>query len=132
MQGIQSRAMVLQNDDLLRRILAELEPSSSARQGHLTKLHRKSLLNVALACRVFREPALDTLWRSLESFHPLVGLLSLSSRTEIGSNDCTASKESHEQLVLLRKYGKRVRRIVLDACVHPMPTIAGPLLSGPS
>jgi len=36
---------------------------------------RKSLLWVALACKAFLEPALDRLWRQLDSLFPLLKVL---------------------------------------------------------
>jgi hypothetical protein len=46
--------------------------------------HNKShVLNVALACKSFCEPALDVLWRDLHDLEPLLSLLPLS---EFGNN----------------------------------------------
>lgn len=59
---------VLANPDLLRQVLQgasvgfpEWEPIDFA--------------NTALTCRAFREPALDSLWRELASFIPLLRLI---------------------------------------------------------
>ncbi|TFK73138.1 hypothetical protein BDN72DRAFT_835147, partial [Pluteus cervinus] len=36
---------------------------------------KSTLLSAALTCRTFREPALDALWRTLDSFLPLCALI---------------------------------------------------------
>lgn len=38
---------------------------------------RSTLFNIALTCRVFYEPAIDVLWRSLPDLMPLANLLSM-------------------------------------------------------
>jgi hypothetical protein len=58
------------NPYVLRQIIRYLElPSDdSTAQSHL--------LSVALACKAFKDPTLDVLWRCLDTFTPLLRLLS--------------------------------------------------------
>lgn len=52
------------------KYLDEVEPNGP-------HINRKGLLNIALTCKAFLEPALDTLWESLDSLLPLLKLLPL-------------------------------------------------------
>lgn len=52
---------------VLQRIIESLADDSATSQPHL--------LSVALSCKSFRDPALDVLWRSLDSWIPLLKLL---------------------------------------------------------
>ncbi|KAJ6559997.1 hypothetical protein B0H19DRAFT_1234419 [Mycena capillaripes] len=56
---------VLGNPDLLRNVL----------QGASVGLNRTDLVNIALTWSAFRGPALDSLWRDLTSFIPLLKLI---------------------------------------------------------
>lgn len=73
---------VFYSDDLISIILENLaiDPrcvQSGFDQENYKKLRgsRKYLLDAALVCRSFSEPALDLLWRSMESLRPLLNLL---------------------------------------------------------
>jgi len=66
---------LLTNGDVLSQIVSFLVPDLAGTRDSL-KASRKELLNVALACSSFKDPALDALWRSLESLVPLVRLIS--------------------------------------------------------
>lgn len=38
-------------------------------------INRKTMLNVALTCRLWKDPGLDQLWRDLDSVFPLIYVL---------------------------------------------------------
>lgn len=52
---------------VLKRIIESIADDSAASPSHL--------LSIALTCKLFRDPALDLLWRSLDSWMPLLKLL---------------------------------------------------------
>jgi len=58
----------LKNPKLLSQIFDAIEQSVGSSKRHL--------LWVALTCTTFREPALNSLWRSLDTLLPLLKLLS--------------------------------------------------------
>jgi hypothetical protein len=61
---------------------------------------RKSdVLNVALACKSFCEPALDILWRDLDDLEPLLSLLPLS---EFDDDGISVSLGSMSRIVLTK------------------------------
>jgi hypothetical protein len=59
---------VLKNPKLLAQIFDAIEHDVGSSKHHL--------LWIALTCTTFRDPALNALWRSLDTFLPLMKLLS--------------------------------------------------------
>ncbi|KAF6746029.1 hypothetical protein DFP72DRAFT_855854 [Ephemerocybe angulata] len=100
LRGMASRYTA--NEDLLREIMLKLEP----RRGE-PKCNPSPLLNMALTCKAFTEPALDSLWRSLKSYTPLVRLL--PSRSATGRECDTPKKWS-----IFETYSNRIKHIVLQ------------------
>ncbi|KAF5313446.1 hypothetical protein D9611_008652 [Ephemerocybe angulata] len=116
--------IVLQNEDLLKEIMLKLEP-----QRGEPKYNPSHLLNMALTCKAFTGPALDSLWRSLKSYTPLVRLL--PSRSSTGRECDTPKKWS-----IFETYSNRIKHIVLqpdpadlqdgvDASFNPLLDILG-------
>lgn len=71
---------VLFNDELLRALIAALLPGGpSLSERHTdTRLCRRTVKNLACACKSFTGPALDLLWQELPSLRPLIPLLLLA------------------------------------------------------
>ncbi|TFK63683.1 hypothetical protein BDN72DRAFT_847351 [Pluteus cervinus] len=72
--------LALNNDDILRQILANFAINSAAK-APTDKMHenikssRNILYSAALVSRGFAPPALDLLWQAMSSIKPLVNLL---------------------------------------------------------
>jgi hypothetical protein len=62
------------NPDILDEICENLhdEPEEG---GEATRTSKQNLLWAALTCKAFLEPALDRLWRTLDSLFPLLKIL---------------------------------------------------------
>ncbi|RDB16616.1 hypothetical protein Hypma_002865 [Hypsizygus marmoreus] len=68
----------LQNEDILREIVKHLSPPMDHKIVSFSKFdapHRATLLNVALSCKVFRDPALDVLWMNVDDILNLFRVL---------------------------------------------------------
>jgi hypothetical protein len=62
------------NPDILDEICEYLRDEQDG-SSELTKPSKQNLLWAGLTCKAFLEPALDRLWRSLESLFPLLKIL---------------------------------------------------------
>ncbi|KAI6007163.1 hypothetical protein EDD15DRAFT_2383995 [Pisolithus albus] len=97
-------ATILRDPDAVKKLLDTIADSPSG---------RRSISRLARTCKAICEPALDVLWRELDSLLPLVALfpnhlLKRTRRPGLG----LASHSSHTQdWDRLLEYGKRVRRI---------------------
>ncbi|RDB16617.1 hypothetical protein Hypma_002864 [Hypsizygus marmoreus] len=68
----------LKNEDILREIFMHLSPAAPRKILIFVKfdaLHRATLLNAALSCRSFHNPALDVLWRTMDDITNLFRIL---------------------------------------------------------
>ena len=65
------------NPDILDEICEYLHDEQDAElvDSEAARISRQNLLWVALTCKAFLEPALDRLWRSLDSLFPLLRTL---------------------------------------------------------
>jgi hypothetical protein len=72
-----SQTEVLDSPELLGRIFANFNPKSDQPLLHHVPSQplQQHLLWAALTCKTFLEPALDVLWRSMNSLIPLLKLL---------------------------------------------------------
>jgi len=68
-QPFTATQIATQIGEIIRIILEFLEADSPS------EYRNSSLLNAALACKAFEEPALDFLWRTMDSFLPLLRLI---------------------------------------------------------
>ncbi|KAI6118977.1 hypothetical protein EV401DRAFT_2057427 [Pisolithus croceorrhizus] len=97
-------ATILRDPDAAKKLLDTIADSPTG---------RRSISRLARTCKAICEPALDVLWRELDSLLPLVALfpnnlLKRTRRPGLG----LASHSSHpEDWDRLLEYGKRVRRI---------------------
>ncbi|KIY51216.1 hypothetical protein FISHEDRAFT_37327 [Fistulina hepatica ATCC 64428] len=83
---------------------------------------RRSLVRLARTCHSIAEPALDALWRELDSFAPLVklfpdGLLKKSKKTPT-----SLAPPSGEEWSKFLDYGQRVRCITYDESSNAVPS----------
>ncbi|KAG2040986.1 hypothetical protein BDR03DRAFT_947865 [Suillus americanus] len=94
-------------------------------------VHRGSLPALASTCRIFERPALDVLWRNLQSVEPLVKCL---------PSDLFGIEKGHIALLkpldaktwnILCKYTSRVRSITQLDCLAIMKPLASLILSCP-
>jgi len=69
-----AKSDLLSNSDVLAYLFAFLEPDGIVDRERLVEA-RKDLLSASLVCSSFRDPALDCLWRFLDSLVPLLRLL---------------------------------------------------------
>jgi len=63
------------NPDILEEICEYLAIEDDFTHSVDVSLSRRDLLSVALTCKAFVEPALNRLWRSLDSLFPLLKIL---------------------------------------------------------
>ncbi|KAI6107506.1 hypothetical protein EDD16DRAFT_1838502 [Pisolithus croceorrhizus] len=97
-------ATILRDPDAAKKLLDTIADSPTG---------RRSISRLARTCKAICEPALDVLWRELDSLLPLIALfpnnlLKRTRRPGLG----LASHSSHpEDWDRLLEYGKRVRRI---------------------
>lgn len=71
-----SQAEVLDSPELLGRIFASFNPGPDQQLYHVpSQPFLQHLLWAALTCKTFLEPALDVLWRTMNSLIPLLKLL---------------------------------------------------------
>ncbi|KAK6992129.1 hypothetical protein R3P38DRAFT_3437270 [Favolaschia claudopus] len=76
----------------------------------------QALLNIALVCRAFREPALNELWRSLHSFLPLLRLLSAPGQAGLISGTYVlAGPITQHRWDRFDDYARRVKELFLSA-----------------
>ncbi|KDR85821.1 hypothetical protein GALMADRAFT_150210, partial [Galerina marginata CBS 339.88] len=92
---------VLDNSDLLETIFSFFEPESGlySEKWALSPRTQQDLVNTALTCKAFVSPALNILWRSMDSIAPLFKIL---PTLVLVRNDYTingAILESHIQRV---------------------------------
>ncbi|KAF8167714.1 hypothetical protein B0H34DRAFT_646480 [Crassisporium funariophilum] len=76
---------------------------------------RRTLSRLARTCRAFSEPALDILWRDLDSIAPIVGLFPgqlLKKAKKPGMGLSRLPRE--EDWKAITKYSERIRRITYD------------------
>ncbi|KAI6047797.1 hypothetical protein EDC04DRAFT_2863973 [Pisolithus marmoratus] len=96
-------ATILRDPDAAKKLLDTIADSPTG---------RRSISRLSRTCKAICEPALDVLWRELDSFLPLVslfpnGLLKRTRRPGLG----LAKAPNREDWDRLLEYGKRVRRI---------------------
>lgn len=63
------------NPDILDEVCKFLHDEQQDSSSEAARTSRRNLLWVALTCKAFLEPALDCLWRFLDSLFPLLKLL---------------------------------------------------------
>lgn len=63
------------NPDILDEICEYLHDEQDNNSTEAARTSKQNLLWVALTCKAFLEPALDRLWRSLDSLFPLLRIL---------------------------------------------------------
>lgn len=59
---------------LIFKLFIPTVATADAPENQLARVGRKQLLNLALTCKSFVDPALECLWSHLESLDPLFGL----------------------------------------------------------
>ncbi|KIP06819.1 hypothetical protein PHLGIDRAFT_446216 [Phlebiopsis gigantea 11061_1 CR5-6] len=77
---------------------------------------RTTLFNIALTCRVFYEPAIDVLWRSLPDLMPLANLISMyhpNDDVDHPSNINLGENQVSNAWQRIRVYTRRVRELDL-------------------
>ncbi|KAJ7510870.1 hypothetical protein B0H11DRAFT_2402362 [Mycena galericulata] len=109
----------LYNDDIITQIL-NFYPERNARP-------KRALRNIALVCKALKEPALNELWRDLDSFVPLLRFL--PSVQSVGMSYTFFVPPSPIQWTRFDQYAPRVRKMTLveyrapwspvEAAVHP-------------
>ncbi|KZT28029.1 hypothetical protein NEOLEDRAFT_1239790 [Neolentinus lepideus HHB14362 ss-1] len=109
----------ISNRDIIHEFLNQLEIQASWKDLSLLRRQRQDLLWVALSCKAFVDPALDLLWRQIDSLTPLFSILSGFFWT----GDCyvlLGSVPSY-QLTRLKRYAVCVReaKISFDHRIHP-------------
>ncbi|KAK0208845.1 hypothetical protein DFS33DRAFT_477646 [Desarmillaria ectypa] len=80
---------------------------------------RRSLSRLARTCKAMREPALNVLWRELDSLIPILGLfpsslLKKTRRPGLG----LAKNPTEDDWSKILKYGERVRRIAYNEAIN--------------
>ncbi|KDR85791.1 hypothetical protein GALMADRAFT_218880 [Galerina marginata CBS 339.88] len=110
-----SQEAVLENFDLLENIFSFFEPPSdvSSASWALSLPGRQALLNAALTCKVFVDPAMDILWRSMDSLTPLVKIL--PTFVMIGTEYTVNGAILDSHLRRVDDYARRIRRLRLDS-----------------
>lgn len=71
----------LSQEDVIREVFTFLQLDDQKPFEH-QGAGRKHLLSAALTCKSFLEPALEQLWRVLNSWHPLLSLLPSYTRVD--------------------------------------------------
>ncbi|EPQ58107.1 hypothetical protein GLOTRDRAFT_119974 [Gloeophyllum trabeum ATCC 11539] len=81
------------------------------------------MLHAALTCRAMQEPALDALWRILDSLHPLFELIDWFGAVD--GNFTLIKGVTDEELQRVRKYSCRVRKLFyVGSYFYPIHPIA--------
>ncbi|ESK98113.1 26s proteasome non-atpase regulatory subunit 12 [Moniliophthora roreri MCA 2997] len=76
---------------------------------------RRAVSRLARTCKAFSKPALDVLWKELDSLTPVVGLFPSSLLKKARKPVLGLSKAPNkEDWVKIMEYGERVRRVVYD------------------
>ncbi|KAG6860424.1 hypothetical protein C0995_011329 [Termitomyces sp. Mi166 len=91
--------------DIVKIIIGHLDSDNN----HDT---RKNLLNAALVCKAFLEPALDSLWESMTTLLPLLKLLPTVER--INNVYVISSDVLDDHWALLDFYGHRIKHYTLS------------------
>ncbi|TFK64675.1 hypothetical protein BDN72DRAFT_846379 [Pluteus cervinus] len=116
-----AKKKVLRSPELISQILdhlslpictlQDLTGSMPAEQCGL----RASLLAAATCCRAFKEPALDALWRTMDSFEPILNMLPIVNRGVgiLQLQDCTPKLWK-----TVRSYAARIRVFVYHRSLH--------------
>ncbi|TFK30832.1 hypothetical protein FA15DRAFT_699256 [Coprinopsis marcescibilis] len=90
---------------------------------------KRSLSRLARTCRAMSEPALDVLWRELDSIVPILGLFPnavLKKAKRPGMGFARIPEESDWDLVV--KYSERIRRIAYDELANNVAASVFPIL----
>ncbi|KDR85822.1 hypothetical protein GALMADRAFT_261485 [Galerina marginata CBS 339.88] len=127
-----ARFAVLDNFDLLEIIFSFFEPESdvSSERWALSPTTQQGLFNAALTCKAFVSPALNILWRSMDSIAPLFKILPTFMLVR---NDYTvngAILEGHLQR--LDQYAIRIRRLRFEVrhnSKRPIPSFIYQILA---
>ncbi|PFH54839.1 hypothetical protein AMATHDRAFT_134138 [Amanita thiersii Skay4041] len=98
-------AAIFQDSDVTKKILETILEGPSG---------RRSLSRLARTCRAFCEPALDVLWRELDSLTPLVGLFPTLMKKAHKPNMGLVRAPGKDDWKTFDQYSGRVRRITYD------------------
>ncbi|EPQ52002.1 hypothetical protein GLOTRDRAFT_140481 [Gloeophyllum trabeum ATCC 11539] len=85
-------------------------------------LLRGTMLHAALTCRTMQEPALDALWRILDSLHPIFRLV--NGFGSVHGNFTLIKGVTEEELQRVRKYSGRVRKLFYVGYYEPIHPVA--------
>ncbi|KAK2461608.1 hypothetical protein APHAL10511_006071 [Amanita phalloides] len=96
---------VLSDTDVTRKLLEAILDSPGG---------RRSLSRMARTCRTFCEPALNLLWRELDSFAPLAGLFPNLMRKAHKPSWGLVKAPGKDDWEVFNRYHERVRRITYD------------------
>ncbi|EPQ60192.1 hypothetical protein GLOTRDRAFT_89777 [Gloeophyllum trabeum ATCC 11539] len=112
-------------DEILSKIIAFTLRRKSVQDdaASLDASSRHGLLQVALVCKAFWEPAMSMLWRTLDSLEPL---LLLVPGLQIHDDSCVLDQDLViEDISTLRKYARHVRTVALKRNITvPTPILA--------
>ncbi|KAH9948642.1 hypothetical protein B0H21DRAFT_220340 [Amylocystis lapponica] len=96
---------LLNNYDVLAEVFRYFDPYPDS-SLKVDKRSRKTLAQSARVCKTFANPALDLLWKTLETFEPLLKVLNIHGTCCFGRSD-----PSTTELDRLRQYTLRIRKI---------------------
>ncbi|KAM6498473.1 hypothetical protein JOM56_006421 [Amanita muscaria] len=111
---------VLRDVDLTKRVL---EATLDSPNG------RRSLSRLARTCRTFCEPALNVLWRELDSFAPLAGLFPNLMKKAHKPSLGLVKAPGKDDWDTFNKYNERVRRITYDERSNAIVASIFPMLA---
>ncbi|KAF8079351.1 hypothetical protein FPV67DRAFT_1776357 [Lyophyllum atratum] len=104
------------NFDTLTKICEFLDAGTDGSQVDI-KMSKNHLLCTALVCKTFLDPALDSLWRSMDSIVPLLRLL--PTLEVIDDVYLLRGKVEDEDMSRFRSYAQRIRIYSLDTRIQP-------------
>ncbi|TFK31901.1 hypothetical protein BDQ12DRAFT_729119 [Crucibulum laeve] len=114
-----SQNQVLELQEALELIFGHLGPSSNMDSANRKK-SRQHLLWAAQTCRTWSDPALNILWRELDSLYPLLSLISSLKKVN-GTYKVFDGPVSDDDLLQFDSYARRVRYISFQLPVNTNP-----------
>ncbi|KAF8064856.1 hypothetical protein FPV67DRAFT_158127 [Lyophyllum atratum] len=107
--------ITLMNFDTLTKIFEFVDTGLDSSD---IKLSQKRLLHLSLTCKAFLDPALDSLWRSMNSILPLLRLL--PTLEVIDGIYMLCGKVQDQDLNRFKSYARRIRTYFLDSTAQPV------------
>jgi len=94
--------LVFRNLNILKQILFFLGEYAGSGSGQLAQDARRTLLHIGLASKFFVEPAMDALWKDLDSVFPVFKLL-----PKLDSDFCVSRQMLQARFQLILKVASR-------------------------